>query len=68
MLGVGLVWVFVRGWHLTLAGLAIALVLAGVMAMQSRLGARGEARNKRAREEVARGYYEVSFFFSFLSG
>ncbi|KAF8963802.1 P-loop containing nucleoside triphosphate hydrolase protein [Flammula alnicola] len=59
MLGVGLVWAFVRGWQLTLAGLAIAPVFAGVMAVQSRLVARCEVRNKRAREEVARGYYET---------
>ncbi|KAF8957788.1 P-loop containing nucleoside triphosphate hydrolase protein [Flammula alnicola] len=59
MLGVGLVWAFVRGWQLTLAGLAIAPVFAGIMAVQSRLVARCEVRNKRAREEVARGYYET---------
>ncbi|KJA23691.1 hypothetical protein HYPSUDRAFT_201126 [Hypholoma sublateritium FD-334 SS-4] len=59
MLGVGLVWAVVRGWQLTLAGFAIAPVFAGVMAVQTRLVARCEVRNKRAREEVARGYYET---------
>ncbi len=59
MLGVGLTWAMVRGWQLTLAGFAIAPVFAGVMALQTRLVARCEVRNKRAREEVARGYYEV---------
>ncbi|KDR66454.1 hypothetical protein GALMADRAFT_1152567 [Galerina marginata CBS 339.88] len=57
MLGVGLVWALVRGWQLTLAGFAIAPVFAGVMAVQTRLVARCEVRNKRAREEVARGYF-----------
>ena len=69
MLGVGLVWALIRGWQLTLAGFAIAPVLAGVMALQTRLVVRCEARNKKAREDVARGYYDVrlfsSFFFSF---
>ncbi|KAF9483294.1 P-loop containing nucleoside triphosphate hydrolase protein [Pholiota conissans] len=59
MLGVGLIWALVRGWQLTLAGFAIAPVFAGVMALQTRLVAKCEVRNKRAREEVARGYYEA---------
>ena len=59
MLGVGLIWALVQGWQLTLAGLAIALVFAGVMAVQARLVANAERRNKTAREEVTKGYYEV---------
>ncbi|KAF8965780.1 P-loop containing nucleoside triphosphate hydrolase protein [Flammula alnicola] len=59
MLGVGLTWAMVRGWQLTLAGFAIAPVFAITMAVQTRLVARCEVRNKRAREEVARGYYEA---------
>ncbi|KAF8154773.1 P-loop containing nucleoside triphosphate hydrolase protein [Crassisporium funariophilum] len=59
MLGVGLIWALVRGWQLTLAGLAIAPVFALVMAVQSKLVAKCEVRNKRAREEVARGYYDT---------
>ncbi|KAF9472081.1 P-loop containing nucleoside triphosphate hydrolase protein [Pholiota conissans] len=59
MLGVGLVWAFVKGWQLTLAGLAIAPVFAVSMAIQSRLVAKCEMRNKRAREEVARWYYDT---------
>ncbi|KAF8889740.1 P-loop containing nucleoside triphosphate hydrolase protein [Gymnopilus junonius] len=59
MLGVGLVWALVWGWQLTLAGFAIAPVFGGVMALQTRLVAGCEVRNKRAREEVARGYYEA---------
>ncbi len=38
----------------------------GVMALQTRLVARCEVRNKRAREEVARGYYEVRLLFLFF--
>ncbi|KAF9045011.1 P-loop containing nucleoside triphosphate hydrolase protein [Panaeolus papilionaceus] len=59
MLSVGLLWALIRGWELTLAGFAIAPVFAGVMAVQSRLVAKCEVRNKRAREEVSRGYYEA---------
>lgn len=66
MLGVGLVWALVRGWQLTLAGFAIAPVFAGVMAVQTRLVVRCEGRNKRAREDVARGYYDVRLFASFF--
>jgi len=71
MLGVGIVWAVVRGWQLTLAGCAIAPVFVVTMAVQSGLVAGCEVRNKRAREEVARGYYDVcliflSFFLSFF--
>ncbi|KAG6917935.1 hypothetical protein DXG01_000372 [Tephrocybe rancida] len=59
MLGVGLLWAMVRGWELTLVGLAVAPVFAGVMAGQTVLVAGCELRNKRAREEVAKGYYEA---------
>ena len=59
MLGVGMVWALVSGWQLTLAGVAIAPVFAGVMALQSILIARCELRNKRAREDVAQCYYDA---------
>lgn len=59
MLGVGLVWTLVRGWQLTLAGFAVAPVFAGVMALQTRLVVKCEARNKKAREDVAREYCDV---------
>lgn len=59
MLSVGLLWAMARGWQLTLVGLAIAPVFAGVMAVQTSLVAKCEVRNKRAREEVAKGYYDV---------
>ncbi|KAF8625845.1 hypothetical protein AX17_006741 [Amanita inopinata Kibby_2008] len=59
MLGVGLTWAIIRGWQLTLAGVAIAPVFAGVMALQTGLVAGCEVRNKRAREEVAQSYYDA---------
>ncbi|KAI0698978.1 P-loop containing nucleoside triphosphate hydrolase protein [Cerioporus squamosus] len=59
MLGVGLIWALARGWQLTLVGFAIAPVFAGVMALQSSLVSKCEVRNKRAREEVAKQYYDA---------
>ncbi|KAG6898287.1 hypothetical protein C0992_000732 [Termitomyces sp. T32_za158] len=59
MLSVGLVWAMARGWELTLVGLAVAPVFAGVMAGQTVLVAGCELRNKRAREEVSKSYYEA---------
>ncbi|KAG6833643.1 hypothetical protein H0H87_002839 [Tephrocybe sp. NHM501043] len=59
MLGIGLIWALIRGWELTLVGLAIAPVFAGAMAGQTVLVAGCELRNKRAREEVAKCYYEA---------
>ena len=59
MLGVGLIWALARGWQLTLVGFAIAPVFAGVMALQARFVSKCEVRNKRAREEVAKQYYDV---------
>jgi ATP-binding cassette subfamily B (MDR/TAP) protein 1 len=59
MLAVGLIWALVRGWQLTLVGFAIAPVFILTMVVQSRLVAKCELRNKRAREDVAKGYYDV---------
>ncbi|KII91881.1 hypothetical protein PLICRDRAFT_104545 [Plicaturopsis crispa FD-325 SS-3] len=59
MLGVGLIWALIRGWQLTLVGFAIAPIFAGTMALQTSLAAKCELRNKRAREDVAKGYYEA---------
>ncbi|KAJ3473619.1 hypothetical protein NLI96_g12910 [Meripilus lineatus] len=59
MLGVGLVWALVTGWQLTLVGFAIAPVFAVTMMVQTRLVVGCEVRNKRAREEVAKGYYDA---------
>jgi ATP-binding cassette subfamily B (MDR/TAP) protein 1 len=68
MVGVGLLWAMARGWQLTLVGIAVAPVFAGVMTLQAALVARCEIRNKRAREEVAKGYYDVCFSFPSTSG
>jgi ATP-binding cassette subfamily B (MDR/TAP) protein 1 len=59
MVGVGLTWALVRGWQLTLVGFAITPVFVGVMAFLTTLIGKYEARNKQARLEVAKGYYEV---------
>jgi len=58
MFGVGLVWALVVGWQLTLVGVAIMPVFALAMMVQSHLVARYEVKNKRAREDVAKAYYE----------
>jgi ATP-binding cassette subfamily B (MDR/TAP) protein 1 len=60
MLCAGLTWALIRGWQLTLVGVAIAPVFAAIMAFQNTLVARFEYRRKRAKEEVAKVYYEVS--------
>ena len=36
------------------------------MALQTKLVVRCEARNRKAREDVARGYYDVRSFLSFF--
>ncbi|KAL4066261.1 P-loop containing nucleoside triphosphate hydrolase protein [Scleroderma yunnanense] len=58
MMGLGLVWAMAWGWQLTLVGVAIGPVFVGVLGVQTGLVGRCEVRNKRAREEVARVYYE----------
>lgn len=58
MLSVGIIWAFSRGWELTLMGLAILPVFATVMAVQSHLISRCERRNKSAREEISKVWYE----------
>ena len=59
MVSLGIGWALVIGWQLTLVGLAIGPVFALAMMGQSILTSRFELRNKRAREDVARRYYEV---------
>ena len=61
MIGTGLLWAMVTGWQLTLVGMAIAPIFVVTMAIQTNLVAKCEARNKRAREQVAKEYYEVRF-------
>ncbi|KAI6039143.1 P-loop containing nucleoside triphosphate hydrolase protein [Pisolithus marmoratus] len=58
MMGLGLIWAMVWGWQLTLVGVAIGPVFVGVMGIQTGLVARCELRNKRAREQIAKVYYE----------
>ena len=60
LLTVGLIGALALGWKLALVGFGIGLVFLLAMVLQSRLVAGCEARNKRAREEVARDYYHVS--------
>ena len=59
MFAVGLIWALVRGWQLTLAGLAIGPVFAATMSVQAGLVAKCERKNKAAREEIAKDYFEV---------
>ena len=68
MLAVGLIWALARGWQLTLVGFAIAPVFIVTMVLQSRLVAKCELRNKRAREQVAKEYYDVSLLCYFVCG
>lgn len=58
MMGLGLIWAMVWGWQLTLVGVAIGPVFVCVMGIQTGLVARCELRNKRAREQIAKVYYE----------
>ncbi|KAJ6632548.1 P-loop containing nucleoside triphosphate hydrolase protein [Mycena sp. CBHHK59/15] len=59
MFGVGLIWALLKGWQLTLVGFAIVPVFAATMVAQTGFVARCEVRNKRAREDVAKRYYET---------
>lgn len=67
MVTVGLVWALVQGWQLTLVGMAIGPIFAGAMMIQSVITSKFELKNKRAREDVARRYYEVRCVFGFLA-
>ncbi|KAG8950795.1 hypothetical protein FRC03_012739 [Tulasnella sp. 419] len=59
MLAVGLIWAMIRGWQLTLVGLAIGPIFAIFMMVQSVLMGKYELKNKRAREEVAKQYFDA---------
>lgn len=59
MIGTGLLWAMITGWQLTLVGMAIAPIFVVTMAIQTNFVAKCETRNKRAREQVAKEYYEV---------
>lgn len=62
MMGFGILWAMVWGWQLTLVGIAIGPVFVAVMGIQAGLVAKYEVRNKKARQEAARVYYEVFSF------
>ncbi|KAG8709315.1 hypothetical protein FRC08_018413 [Ceratobasidium sp. 394] len=59
MVLVGLVWAMVMGWQLTLVGVAVGPVFGFVMVFQVRISGNIELKNKRAREEVAKQYYNA---------
>ncbi|KAB5590231.1 Multidrug resistance protein 2 [Ceratobasidium theobromae] len=59
MVSVGLVWAMVMGWQLTLVGFAVGPVFGLVMVLQVRWSGQIELRNKRAREQVAKQYYNA---------
>jgi ATP-binding cassette subfamily B (MDR/TAP) protein 1 len=59
MLGLGIGWALVIGWQLTCVGFVLVPVFGGIMAFQSHYSDKFELKSKRAREEVARNYFEV---------
>jgi len=59
MLSIGLLWALAKGWELTLVGLGILPIFSGIMSIQTKLVSKYEIRNKRAREEVMRRWYDV---------
>ena len=65
MLLVGLVWAMVWGWQLTFVGIALVPIFGGAMTLQTRLTSKFQLRNKRAREEISKVYYEVNKQVSF---
>ncbi|KAG9128568.1 hypothetical protein FRC07_000001 [Ceratobasidium sp. 392] len=59
MVLVGLIWAMAMGWQLTLVGIGVGPVFALVMVFQVRASGNIELKNKRAREEVAKQYYNA---------
>jgi len=59
MIVAGIAWAMATGWKLTLVGLSVAPLFAIITILQSRVIGILEARNKFAREQVARTFYEV---------
>jgi ATP-binding cassette subfamily B (MDR/TAP) protein 1 len=68
MVGLGIIWAMVIQWRLTLVGLALAPVFAGIIMANEVLIGKAEARNKAKREAVAKTFYEVSESFCLLIG
>lgn len=60
MVVVGIAWAMAIGWKLTMVGFAVGPVFAVVIVISSRVNTIFEARNKEAREQVSRTFYEVS--------
>lgn len=60
MIVAGITWAMVTGWKLTLVGLAVGPVFAIVIVISARVNTGLEAKNKEAREQVSRTFYEVS--------
>lgn len=60
MLTLGIVWAMILGWQLTLIGLGLAPLFAGVMIWLAQAIDRCEARNRRAAESVSKKFYDVS--------
>lgn len=58
MIGLGIIWAMVVDWHLTLVGLGIGPIFAIASVIQTKVSAHYEARNKVAREQVAKTFYE----------
>ncbi|KAF9265397.1 P-loop containing nucleoside triphosphate hydrolase protein [Marasmius fiardii PR-910] len=59
MFAVGLIWALVRGWELTLAGVAVAPVFAGVMALQAKAVAKCVRRAREQSENVEGGVWVI---------
>ena len=66
MVSLGIIWAIVVDWRLTLCGVALAPVFAGVIMTNETLIGRAEVRNKAKREALAKVFYEVSSKFSDL--
>ena len=59
MVGLGIVWAMVVDWRLTLIGVALAPVFAGILVVNEAVVGKAEVTNKAKREAVARSFYEV---------
>lgn len=64
MVSVGIVWAIILGWQLTLVGVGLAPVFAGIMGWQAGMVEKCEFKNKRARETVSKAFYDVRSFQS----
>jgi ATP-binding cassette, subfamily B (MDR/TAP), member 1 len=59
MVSVGIIWALVTGWQLTLVGVAIAPLFAITTGVVTRLVSKCEAKNRTAKEEMGKRFYEV---------